>query len=370
MRRVSPANERVKREYERWLKEAEGLKPATINHALLAVHHFEEFAGGSDFKQWSLEVALRYKDALRRQGNSAATFVTKVRALQRFFHWLADRPAYRRVISHDDVNYLNPSNEEVALAHEYRRKPSATLSQAQLVIRSMPHSTDIELRDRAILACAFLTGARVSALRTLKIKHVLANGSGIFQDANEVEVKFAKSQTTTFFPVGDDIRDAFLEYVDHLRTKLNWEPEDPLFPSTEQVAGEEGVFRVAGLTRSHWNTPDPIRARFKRAFEAAGVPYFPPHRARNSITTLGLQTCESIEAMKAWSQNSGHESVLTTLRSYGEVSPERQAEILSEMARPKPEQDDVVALAKLMLDNPKIAELFTRISSPEDKGRE
>ncbi|WP_162935727.1 tyrosine-type recombinase/integrase [Tsuneonella amylolytica] len=283
---------------------------------------------------------------------------------------MADRPAYRRAIAHDQVNYLNPSNEEIALAHEYRRKPSATLSQAQLVIRSMPHSTDIELSDRAILACAFLTGARVSALRTLKLKHVLADGTGILQDANEVEVKFAKSQVTRFFPVGEDIRRAFSEYVEPLQSKLDWKPNDPLFPSTEQRAGEEGVFRVVGLSRCHWNTPDPIRTRFRRAFEAAGVQYLPPHRARNSITTLGLQTCESIEAMKAWSQNSGHESVLTTLRSYEEVSPERQAEIPSEMARPKPEQDNVTALAKLMLDNPKIAELFARISSPEDKGRE
>nr|WP_237489191.1 site-specific integrase [Tsuneonella aeria] len=224
----------------------------------------------------------------------------------------------------------------------------------------MPHSTDTQLRDRAIVACAFLTGARVSALRTLKLKHVLADGTGILQDANEVEVKFSKSQVTTFFPVGDDIRRAFVEYVEHLQLKLGWRPDDPLFPATEQRSGEERVFRVVGLSRRHWNTPDPIRARFKRAFEAAGVPYFPPHRARNSLTTLGLQICNSPEALKAWSQNSGHESVLTTLRSYGEVSPERQAELLRQMARPIAHEDDVTKLAKALLGNPEIASLFQK----------
>lgn len=353
---VNPVNERVKHRYQRWLKEAERLSAATIDHALTAIYHFEQFTKGADFKCWSLDQVLDYKVVLRRQGNSAATFVTKVRALQRFFHWLADQPAYRRVITHDLVNYLNPSNEELALAHAYRRKDSATLSEAQKVIRSMPSSTDVELRDRAILACAFLTGARVSALRTLKLKHLLPDGSGIFQDAKEVKIKFAKTQVTTFFPVGEDIRRAFVDYADHLRLKLNWEPDDPLFPSTEQRTGDDGVFRVVGLSRSHWKTPDPIRKRFKHAFEAAGVPYYSPHRARNSLTTLGMQLCKSAEEFKAWSENSGHESVTTTLRSYGEVGPERAAEILTQMSRPKPDQDQAAALGQALLGNPEIAQ--------------
>ena len=41
----------------------------------------------------------------------------------------------------------------------------------------MPSTTDIELRNRALVAFAILTGARDGALASLKLKHVdLAQG--------------------------------------------------------------------------------------------------------------------------------------------------------------------------------------------------
>jgi hypothetical protein len=38
------------------------------------------------------------------------------------------------------------------------------------------------------------------------------------------------------------------------------------------------------------------------------------------------------EQLKAWSQNLGHEEVMTTLRNYGEVSATRQSEIMRELS--------------------------------------
>ena len=39
--------------------------------------------------------------------------------------------------------------------------------------------------------------------------------------------------------------------------------------------------------------------------------------------------------MKAWSQNLGHEQVLTTLTSYGHVEDHRQGEIIQDLSRPR-----------------------------------
>jgi methylmalonyl-CoA mutase cobalamin-binding subunit len=44
--------------------------------------------------------------------------------------------------------------------------------------------------------------------------------------------------------------------------------------------------------------------------------------------------CRTPEELKAWSQNLGHEDVMTTLRSYGEVPSSRQAEIIRNLYRP------------------------------------
>lgn len=61
-----------------------------------------------------------------------------------------------------------------------------------------------------------------------------------------------------FFPVGDDIRDIFLEYVAHLNLNLNWGNADPLFPATRLVV-RDGHFHRDGLDRLHWETTDPVR---------------------------------------------------------------------------------------------------------------
>ena len=61
---------------------------------------------------------------------------------------------------------------------------------------------------------------------------------------------------------------------------------------------------------------------------AGGLEYFNPHSFRKTLAVLGEQRCKTPEELKAWSQNLGHEDVLTTFRSYGEVSSYRQAEIM------------------------------------------
>jgi hypothetical protein len=44
---------------------------------------------------------------------------------------------------------------------------------------------------------------------------------------------------------------------------------------------------------------------------------------------LGERLCQNPEQFKAWSQNLGHEGVLTTLFAYGTVPEGRQREIMT-----------------------------------------
>jgi hypothetical protein len=57
-------------------------------------------------------------------------------------------------------------------------------------------------------------------------------------------------------------------------------------------------------------------------------PRLPDDLARAVHALLGGQICKSPEQYKAWSQNLGHENVLTTFSSYGDVARHRQAEII------------------------------------------
>lgn len=67
----------------------------------------------------------------------------------------------------------------------------------------------------------------------------------------------------------------------------------------------------------------------------AGLPYFNPHSFRNTLVQLGQDVCKTPEQFKAWSQNLGHEKVLTTFLSYGEVACHRQGEIIRDLATPQ-----------------------------------
>ncbi|MGZ8151949.1 MAG: hypothetical protein ACXW0Q_03435 [Methylovulum sp.] len=121
----------------------------------------------------------------------------------------------------------------------------------------------------------------------------------------------------------------------YLKEELLWSNDDPLFPKTHVLNSADRVFTASGFKPEHWRTASPIRAIFRQAFEAADLPYFNPHSFRKTLVTLGQQLCQSPEEFKSWSQNLGHEDVLTTLYSYGEVQQHRQGEILQQLKTPR-----------------------------------
>jgi len=104
-----------------------------------------------------------------------------------------------------------------------------------------------------------------------------------------------------------------------------------LFPATRLGLDANGAFTPVGLRRDGWSNAGPVRRIFQHAFAAAGLPYFNPHSFRDTLVQLGEQTCQAVEQFKAWSQNLGHERVMTTLTSYGNVAPHRQAELIRGM---------------------------------------
>jgi integrase len=329
------ANERIKRQYFAYLAEALGLSEQSIDAVAKAIARFEAYTKYRDFKRFHIEQAKAFKHSLADQRGcrsgeplSKATLYATLTALKRFFFWLAGQPGYKSRIAYGDAEYFNLSIKDTRVAKAVRPARVPSLEQIRHVIQTMPATTDIERRDRALIAFTILTGARDGAIASFKLRHIDIAEGRIDQDAREVHTKFSKSFVTTFFPVGDDIRAIVADWVSYLRRDLLWGLDDPLFPATRVAVGAELRFEVAGLDRKHWSNAGPIRTIFKEAFAAAGLPYFNPHSFRKTLALLGGQRCRSPEEYKAWAQNLGHEDVLTTFRSYGAVSGYRQAEIM------------------------------------------
>ncbi|MCF6212267.1 MAG: hypothetical protein L3J88_01730 [Gammaproteobacteria bacterium] len=129
--------------------------------------------------------------------------------------------------------------------------------------------------------------------------------------------------------------DIVFEWVEYLKTEQLMGNDEPLFPKTKVSQDCNNSFQVAGLTHEHWSSAAAIRKIFKDAFLLAELPHFNPHSFRNTLVVLGENLCQSPEEFKAWSQNLGHEGVLTTLYSYGEVQLNRQVEIIQKLGMPR-----------------------------------
>ena len=264
---------------------------------------------------------------------SAATHYSTLSNLKAFFKWLADKPGYKSRISHADAEYFNLSEKETRIATAHRERQAPTIEQILHVLESMPAQSDIERRNRALIAFILLTGARDGATASFKLKHIDLVAGKIEQDAREVNTKRSKTFTTCFFPVGDDVRGIVVDWVNFLQKEKLWSNDDPLFPATEIGNGADQKFEVVGLARKHWSNATPIRTIFKTAFAQAGLPYFNPHGFRKTLVQLGQRICQTPEQFKAWSQNLGHDSPLTTFTSYGKVAPSRQLEIIGALGQ-------------------------------------
>jgi len=342
MSKHNPKNERIKRQYLTYLREARRQSEASLDAAAAALASFEAYNRYRDFSAFHYQQAVAFKQQLANKDSSTtgeklskATQYSTLSHLKRFFQWLASQAGYKSRISYADAEYFNLSEKDSRVATARRTRPVPTLEQIRHVISSMPATSDLEMRDRALVAFTLLTGARDSAIASLKLKHIDLDAGCVHQDAREVNTKFSKTFTTVFFPVGEDIRQVLIEWVRHLRQGLLWGNDDPVFPRTRMAMDENRCFTADGLEREHWSSAGPIREIFRQGFEAAGLPYFNPHSFRHALVALGEKRCRTPEEFKAWSQNLGHESVLTTFVSYGQVALPRQAELIGALSEPE-----------------------------------
>jgi len=348
MSKLNPQNERIKRDYFRYLKEARGKSDTTVDAARKAIARFEDYTDARDFRTFRREQAIGFKERLAntsglRSGEalSPSTQTSTLAALKELFTWLAWQPGFKSKIHVPDIEYFSPSNRDRSAARAVKLRDFPSVEQVQAVIASMSAETVVDRRNRALLAFVLLTGIRDRALVSLCLRHVDITKSPplVRQEPDRVETKFAKSINTYFFPVGDDPKRIVADWIDELKTRLLFGPNDPIFPRTKLGLNDDRSFCVTGIEKTHWSDASPVRAIFRQAFEGAGLPYFPPHSLRHTLGHLAQTACRTPRELKAWSQNLGHENVATTLTSYGTIDPHQQGELIGAISLNPAAQD-------------------------------
>ena len=265
MRHYNPKNERVKKDYFRFLKEADRKAESTVDAVRKAISRYEAYTGLKDFATFNREQAVAFKKHLaktkaERSGEplAKATLHATINSLKAFFKWLSCQPGYKSRIRVTDIEYLNLSDKEVRAARQPALKRFPTLEQIRKVVFSMPTETVIQRRDRALVAFTIITGMRDNAIASLRLKHVDLDRELVVQDPREVRTKFSKKIVTYFFPVGADLKQVVIEWVRELRDDLLYGNDDPVFPRTKFAQDENLCFTVDGLEPGFWANAEPI----------------------------------------------------------------------------------------------------------------
>ena len=186
---------------------------------------------------------------------SSSTLFATLNALRAFFHWLAGQPGYRSTCL-CRCRLLRGSPRRRPGSRRQGLSPVPTIEQILHVVRTMPCVTEIDRRNRALVAFTLLTGARDGAIASLKLKHVDIAEGRLLQDAREVRTSSPKPYDLVLprrrrNPQGCCRLGGVPE-----NGKL-FGPKDPLFPATQVAVGAANCFRANGLSRSGWSNATP-----------------------------------------------------------------------------------------------------------------
>ena len=341
MVKFNAENERIKRQYLEWEKEARGKSESTIKNIREALYLFDDATGFKSFKLLNKNDIIGFKKKLKEKRNdrtkelvSKSYLLHVSKHLINFFQWLCSQPGYKRKLGVTDISYFNLSAKDMQIARSTPSKRYPTLEQIEHVVRNMPYNTEVQKRNRALVAFLVLTGARVAAVASIRLKHVFLDDERIEQHPQEVKTKYSKKIVTFFLPVGDLFKNIFIEWVHFLKNTKHFDYDSPLFPSTKLSLNDNSqFFSRHELDSISWQSTTSIRTIIKEAFESAGLDYYNPHSFRNTIVQLAYKYCKTIEASKAWSQNLGHNNLMTTFTSYGSIDEFKQGEIIKRLGK-------------------------------------
>src|ERR1035437_5258211 len=143
--KTNPKNDRVKRDYLVWLKEAKQRSVTTVEQVRYAIDRLDTYTGFKDFGTFNKDQALGFKRELlatkaKRSGKtvSISTVHYTLQAIKDFLAWLHGCRDYRPRIPVPDIAYLNLTTGEQRQAHASRPRKYASLDEYRTALFAMP----------------------------------------------------------------------------------------------------------------------------------------------------------------------------------------------------------------------------------------
>jgi integrase/recombinase XerC/integrase/recombinase XerD len=276
--------------YERWLA-ARNTAPKTIRAYLTDLGQLAEWAGAQDLGPDELDhKRLRvFAGVLSERGASKATVARKLAAVRTFYRHLVDRGE----IAASPADLVATPKRDRHLPRVLKEEDVAAL------LDSIPASTPLELRDRAIFELAYAAGLRAEELTLLDM------GEADF-DLEELRVH-GKGSKERVVPVGEQAWRALAAYLERGRPML----------AREGGTGERALFlSKSGRRLGTSDVRRRLRAWMRRAGTAPGAT---PHTLRHSFATHLLEGGADLRTIQ---ELLGHATISTT-QTYTRVESRR-----------------------------------------------
>jgi integrase/recombinase XerC/integrase/recombinase XerD len=276
--------------WERWLV-ARSAAPKTCIAYLADVTQLAEWAGAQDLAPDDLDHRrLRvFAGVLSERGASKATVARKLASIRSFYRHLVDRGE----IEASPADLVASPKRDQYLPRVMKEDEVAAL------LDSIPASTPLELRDRAIFELAYASGLRAEELTAID------TGDADF-DAEELRVH-GKGGRERVVPVGERAWRALDAYLERGRPLL----------AREWDSDERAVFLSKSGRRL--GTSD-LRRRLRAWTRRAGAsPGATPHTLRHSFATHLLEGGADLRTIQ---ELLGHSTISTT-QTYTRVESRR-----------------------------------------------
>lgn len=319
-------NEVAKRTFFEHLKGAQGFSRSSIRTHAEAINQWEVFTKHEDFSEYDKSKAVAFTEwlanrpAKTKSGTiSLVTQYNYLRRIKKFFTWLCEQPGYKSKIVKNEVEYLRLSKADAQIARSGTTKRMPTFDEVKKIISGITGTSEIDMRDRSLISFALITGARISAIVSLKMKSFDKELKQIDQNPGDrVKTKNSKRILTTFFPIGwDDPEKYFMEWYEYLESK-DFQADDPIFPITAgSFVNSEHSYSKETIGQDAWSGTGAARKIFEKRCKNVGLPYFHPHSFRHLVVNILSKKRLTEEEKRAISMNLGHENVGTTFGSYG-----------------------------------------------------
>ena len=218
-----------------------------------------------------------YLALLKKNGFTTSSIARKLTSIKKFHAFCVNE--YRE-IKDDPAKLISSSKKESHLPEVL------SIKEIEMLIDAIDTTTDVGIRNKAIIETLYCTGMRISELTELKLSQIQLNKKYL--------IAYGKGQKERICQLGDEAVIALRKYISEVRIKMVHTPTDLCFVN----------YQGKHLSRNY------LFKYIKELALKAGInKEISPHTLRHSFATHLLQNDVSLRVVQAML---GHENISTT----------------------------------------------------------